>query len=121
MYKIYLISAEGYTNAEVDAKIVRKTVKIWVRMKDVGSGMGLKNISDLVLKEIHGVIETKNPRKKQIYEYKVTERELYKRFYNLSEKELNTKNNKTIYARNDVITTVIKCCRGKKRGVRAID
>ena len=91
MYKIYLISAEGYTNAEVDAKIVRKTVKICVRMKDVGGGMGVKNISDLVLKEIHGVIETKNPRKKQIYEYKVTERELYKRFYNLSEEELNTK------------------------------
>ena len=28
-------------------------------MKDVGSGMGVKNISDLVLKEILGVPETK--------------------------------------------------------------
>ena len=27
MYKMYLISAEGYKNAEVDAKIVRKLVK----------------------------------------------------------------------------------------------
>ena len=115
MYKLYLIPAEGYTNAEVDTKIVRKAVKIWVGMKDVGSGMGVKNISDLVLKEIHGVLETKNPRKKQINEYKMTERELYKKFYNLSEEELNTKNNKTIYASNDVITTVIKRCRGKKK------
>ena len=51
MYKMYLISAEGYKNAEVDAKIVRKTGEIWVSMKDVGSGMGVKNISDLVLKK----------------------------------------------------------------------
>ena len=28
-------------------------------MKDVGSGMGVKNISDLVLKEIYGICETK--------------------------------------------------------------
>ena len=44
MYKIYLISAEGYKNTEVDTKIVRKTAEIWVSMKDVGSGMGIKNI-----------------------------------------------------------------------------
>ena len=44
MYKMYLISAEGYKNAEVDAKIVRKTGEIWVSMKDVGSGVGVKNI-----------------------------------------------------------------------------
>ena len=33
-------------------------------MKDVGSGMGVKNISDLVFKEIYGICETKNPTKK---------------------------------------------------------
>ena len=44
MYKMYLISAEGYKNTEVDAKIVRKTGEIWVSMKDVGSGAGVKNI-----------------------------------------------------------------------------
>ena len=49
-------------------------------------------------------------------------REIYKKFTNLSEKELNTKNNKTPYVRNDVMTTIIKCCRGEKtRGIRAID
>ena len=35
-------------------------------MKDVGSGMGVKNKSDLVLKEIHGILKTKNPTKEQI-------------------------------------------------------
>ena len=76
MYKIYLISAEGYKNAEVDAKIVRKTGEIWVSMKDVGSGMDVKNISDLVLKELCGIFKTKNPTKEQIGKYKITEREL---------------------------------------------
>ena len=48
-------------------------------MKDVGSGMGVKNISDLVLKEIYGICETKNPTKEQVNEYKMTKREIYKK------------------------------------------
>ena len=28
-------------------------------MKDVGDGLGIKNISDLVLKEIYGIFEKK--------------------------------------------------------------
>ena len=48
------------------------TSEIWVNMKDVGSGMGVKNISDLVLKEIHGICETKDPTKEQVNEYKMT-------------------------------------------------
>ena len=65
-------------------------------MKDAGSGMGGKNISDVVLKEIYGICETKNPTIKQVNEYKMTEREIYEKFTNLSEKELNTKNNKKL-------------------------
>ena len=53
MYKMCLISPEGYKNAEVDEKQeIWKTGEIWVSMKDDGSGMGVKNISDLVLKEL---------------------------------------------------------------------
>ena len=74
--------------------------------------MGVKNISDLVLKEMHGVLKTKNPTKEQIKEYKMTERPIYEKFDNLIEEELNTKNNKTVYVINDVMTTVIKCCKG---------
>ena len=45
---------------------IKTTSEIWVNMKDVGSGMGVKNISDLVLKEIYGICETKNPTKEQV-------------------------------------------------------
>ena len=83
-------------------------------MKDVGNGISVKNISDLVLKEIHGVRETKTPTKEQIKKYKMTEKEINEKFGNLSEDELNTKSNKIVYVRNDAMTTTIKRCRGKK-------
>ena len=52
----------------------------------------------------------------------MTKGEIYKKFTNLSKKQLNTKSNKNPYARNDVMTTIIKRCRGKKtRDKRAID
>ena len=122
IYKIYLISVKGYENASVDFSTIKTTSEIWVSIKDVGSGMGVKYISDLVLKEIYGICETKNPTKKQVNEYKMTKREIYKKFTNLGQKELNTKNNKKANVRNDVITTVIKRCRREKtRGIRAID
>ena len=42
MYKMYLISAEGYKNVNVEFLTVNTTSEIWVNMKDVGSGMGVK-------------------------------------------------------------------------------
>ena len=60
--------------------------------------MGVKSISGLVLKNIYG----------KVYQFK--------------RKKLNTKNNKNPYVRNDVMTIIIKRCRGEKtRGIRAID
>ena len=44
MYKMYLISAERYKNANVDFLTTTSTNEIWVNMKGVGSGMGVKNI-----------------------------------------------------------------------------
>ena len=35
-------------------------------MKNVQSGLGVQNISGLVLKEIYGIYKTKNPAKYQI-------------------------------------------------------
>ena len=55
IYKMYLISVEGYKNADVHFLKVRKNDEIWSSMKDVGNGLGVKNISDLVLKEIYGI------------------------------------------------------------------
>ena len=112
---MYLISTEGCKNADVHILIIKKTGEIWPSMKGAGSGMGVKNISDLVLKEIYDICETKNPTKEQINEYKMTEREIYEKFDNLSKEELNTKSYKNIYVRNDIMTTIIKRCRGKKK------
>ena len=67
---MYLISAEGYKNTKVDFLTITTTSDIWVNMKDVGSGMGVKNISDLVLKEIYGICETKNPTKYKLMNIK---------------------------------------------------
>ena len=119
---MYLISAEGYKNANVEFLTVNTTSEIWVNMKDVGSGMGVKNISDLVLKEIYGICETKNPTKRQANECKITKGQIYKKFTNLSQKALNEKNNKKTYVRNDVMTIIVKRCREEKtRSIRAID
>ena len=52
---MYLISVEGYKNAGVDFLKIWKTDEIWSSMKNFGRGMGVKNISDLVLKEIYGI------------------------------------------------------------------
>ena len=90
-------------------------------MKHVGSNMGVKNISDLVLKEIYGICETKNISKEQVNEYKMTESEIYKKFTNLSKQELKKKSNKKPYGRNDLMTTIIKQCIEETRGIRSID
>ena len=84
-------------------------------MKDCGNGLGVKNISDLVLKEIYGIYEKKNLTKEEIKNYKMTEREIYEKSDNLSEDELNTKSNKNVYVRNNVMTNIIKHCRGEKK------
>ena len=68
-------------------------------MKDVGSGIGVKNISDLALQEIYGIFKTKNLLKEQVNEYKMTKRQIYKKFTNLSEEKSNTINNKKIMSK----------------------
>ena len=39
-----LISAEGYKNAGVSHLTIKKTGELWVSIKDVGDGLGVKNI-----------------------------------------------------------------------------
>ena len=57
----------------------------------------------------------KNLTKEKIKNYKMTEKEIYEKFGNLSENELNTKSNKNVYVRNDIMTAIIKHCRGEKK------
>ena len=119
---MYLISAEGYKNAGVHFLRIIKTGSIWVSMKNVHIGLVVKNMSDLILKEIYDIYKTKNLTKKQIRKYNMTEREIFEKYANLSEDELSEKSNKNVNVKNDVITTVIIRCTGeKKRGERKID
>ena len=43
------------------------------------------------------------------------EREIFEKYDNLSEDELNRKSNKNVYIKNDVMITVIKRCRGERK------
>ena len=80
-------------------------------------------MSDLILKELYGIYETKNLTNEEIKNYKMTEREIFEKYDDLSGDELNTKSNKNVYVENDVMTVGIKRCRDekKKRGERKID
>ena len=60
----FLCPAEGYKNANVEFLTIKTTSEIQVSMKDVESSMGNQKISDLVLKEIQGVCETKKSYKR---------------------------------------------------------
>ena len=84
-------------------------------MKNLENGLAGQNISDLVLKEISGIYRTKNLTKQQIKNYKITEKEIFKKYDNLNKYELSANNNKEVYAKNDVMSTVIKRCRGEKK------
>ena len=103
IYKMYLISAEGYINADVRFLKIRKTDVIWVSMTDIGRGLGVKNISDLVLKDIYDIYGGKKLTKEEIKNYKMTEREIYEKFDNLSRNELNTNSNKNTFVTNNVM------------------
>ena len=69
------MSAEGYKNAGVSHLIIKETDELWVSMKDVGDGLAVKNISDLVLKEIYSAYEKKELTKEETKCLKMTERE----------------------------------------------
>ena len=84
-------------------------------MKNVHKGLGVKNMSDLILKEIYSIYETKNLTKEQIRKYKMTEREIFEIYDNLTEDELSNKSNNNVYVKNDVMTAVIKRCIGEKK------
>ena len=49
-------------------------------MKDVHKDLDVKNMSDLILKEIYDIYETKNLTNKQIQNYKMTEREIFEKY-----------------------------------------
>ena len=112
-----LISIEGYENAKV-ISLKNKNGDLWVIMKDVKDGLGVKNMSDLVLKEIYGVYKKKNLTKEEIKCYKMTEREFFRTYYDYDEDSLSTKSNKTVFVKNPIMTNIIKNCKDEKKKVQ---
>ena len=78
-----LISAQGYKNAGVYFLKIKNTDELWISIKDVGNGLGVKNISDLVLKEVCGIYQKRKLTKEEIKCYKMTEKEIFEKFNNL--------------------------------------
>ena len=60
-------------------------------MQNVHNGLGVKKISDLVLKEMYGIGKTKNLTNKKIRKYKLTEKQVFEKHDNLIEDELSEK------------------------------
>ena len=108
IYKMFNISVQNYKNAQVYTITVPNRELFWVRMINVQKGSGVKNMSDLVRKEIHGIFETKNPTKEQIKKNKRSEKETDKK---------SKSDSKLKYIRSDLMSRIMKNCRGeKKRG-----
>ena len=61
------------------------------------------------------VLMEKKLTKKEIKYYKMTERELFKTFYDYDEDSLSTKSNKTVFVKNTIMTNIIKNCKGEKK------
>ena len=80
-------------------------------MKDVGNGLGVKNISDLVLTEIYGGYEKKLTKEENKC-HKMTERE---KFGKLSNNEIDNLCNKSVFVENTIMTNIINHCRGEKK------
>ena len=90
-------------SAEIFAKnyvynIIDKEKKLWLRNKDIGEKLGVKNIYDLIDKEIKGKFKTNNPTEQQIKEYKRHGSELIN-------------NEEFVYTHEDIIIPIIMNCR----------
>ena len=63
------------------------------------------------------VLMEKKLTKEEIKYYKMTEREFFKTFYDYDEDSLSTKSNKTVFVKNNIMTNIIKNCKGEKKEV----
>ena len=98
------ISVKNYTDAKVCTIKIGNKKLFWVKVNDVQNGLGVKNMSVLVRKEIHSIFETKNPTKDQVKKYKRHENDLH-----------NNSNATLVYVRSDLMSRIIKICRGEKK------
>ena len=105
MYKMVVITVQNYTDAEIHTITVGNRELFLVRMIDVLTRLGIKNVSDLVRKNIQGIYETKDPTKKQIKKYERSQIKISRK---------PTDDSKIKYARNDLMEKIMKSCKGVK-------
>ena len=73
MCKLFKVTAETFDKNCVHTIKVNKAVNksvLWVKMIDIKKKLNVKNIHDLVNKEISGKFKTNNPTDEQIKKYK---------------------------------------------------
>ena len=69
------------------------------------------------LKKKYGTCGKKELAEEETKCHKITEREIFEKFYNLNEDELSTKSNKNVFVKNAIMANIIKHCRGKRKEV----
>ena len=110
-----VITVEAYQNARVHTITVKNKDFFWIEMKDVQDRLDIKNISDLLRKEICGRFGTKDLIEKQKMKYISSEYQITKNF---KDSDLYK------YAKNKLMEKIIKNCRGVKKcndGVNRLD
>ena len=72
MYKMFKVTAETFKNCVHTIKVNKTNNKsvLWVKMIDIKKTLDVKNIHDLVDKEINGKFKTNNLIDEQIKKYK---------------------------------------------------
>ena len=67
--KVIKVSAETYEKIGINTIIVNNENNkplIWLKMHDISDKLGVKNMYDLMIKEIQGILNNRNPIKQQI-------------------------------------------------------
>ena len=93
-----VITVQAYVETTAHTIKVGNKKLFWVKMIDVQKGLGLKNMPDLVKKEICGIFETKKTTKEKKKKYIRTESEIIKKpaddsKYKYARSDLMEKNN----------------------------
>ena len=101
-----VITVEAHKNAGVDAIAVENEEYYWVKMIDVQNGLGVKNISHLLIHEIKSIYETSKLTIEQRKKFIKTKTEINKGLKDVFYFK---------YSRNDITEKIIKNCRGVKR------
>ena len=91
----------------IDIVPVKNSNLFWMNVNDVQKGLGIKNMSNLVMREIKGIFNTRNPTASQIKEYKLS-------LANLMNNH-SRDSNKIKFICSDIGEKIIKNYRGVRR------